>query len=428
MNTAGKGAKKKKQAAAVARAKWQKMQLRGDQRRQVRRSVILTNDNALEVHGIPKLERKAIESLEIEGKMVRLMDSTVDQLRAVEAFKHNQGWKYFRHPSMIMTKAAVKMVNTLKRITDGVEPETVRTVVIGETTCGKSTLLLQAIAAAFLKGWIVLNLPNSIDMVNAGIEYAPVPNTSPVQYQQKTYSALLLTQLATANGPLLSKMQTTMSHPNLTFPYANSTLKRLCDLGAQNNEMAWPIFRAVWAELTKPSPTTPPILYTCDNVNELMKPSAYVDPDLKPIHAHDLLHVAHFMEHLSGAQTLSNGGMVLAAPTASGTSDIPTFSHCLRVIEAQQNGHTTKGWHPYKKADERVIRSLQGVEVLRLNGLDKEEARTILNYYAASGMLRNLVDEKFVAEKWTLAGNGNVGQLEKLTVRTSSAKAPSAYT
>ena len=41
----------------------------------------------------------------------------------------------------------------------------------------------------------------------------------------------------------------------------------------------------------------------------------------------------------------------------------------------------------------------------------------MLEYYAQSGMLRKSIDEKLVAEAWTLAGGGVVGELERLTAR-----------
>ena len=41
----------------------------------------------------------------------------------------------------------------------------------------------------------------------------------------------------------------------------------------------------------------------------------------------------------------------------------------------------------------------------------------MLEYYAKSGMLRKCVNEKFVAEAWTMAGGGVVGELERMTAR-----------
>jgi small subunit ribosomal protein S29 len=56
-------------------------------------------------------------------------------------------------------------------------------------------------------------------------------------------------------------------------------------------------------------------------------------------------------------------------------------------------------------------------DVLEVGGLTKEEARAIMEYYAESGLLRAQVSEAFVSEKWSLAGMGNIGELERTSVR-----------
>lgn len=58
-----------------------------------------------------------------------------------------------------------------------------------------------------------------------------------------------------------------------------------------------------------------------------------------------------------------------------------------------------------------------GVEVKRVGGLSKDEARGLLEYWARSGVVRQRVDEGFVGEKWCLSGGGCVGELERAVVR-----------
>ena len=79
--------------------------------------------------------------------------------------------------------------------------------------------------------------------------------------------------------------------------------------------------------------------------------------------------------------------------------------------------HSPPAPNPYIKHDFRVLPTFSAVPVLRVDGLSRVEARTVLEYYAQSGMLRKSVDEKLVAEAWTLAGGGVVGELERLTAR-----------
>lgn len=66
-----------------------------------------------------------------------------------------------------------------------------------------------------------------------------------------------------------------------------------------------------------------------------------------------------------------------------------------------------------KRYDARADKALQKMEVMTLLGLSKEEARGLMEYWAASGVLRQRVDERSVAEKWALAGNGVVGEIER---------------
>lgn len=80
---------------------------------------------------------------------------------------------------------------------------------------------------------------------------------------------------------------------------------------------------------------------------------------------------------------------------------------------------------PFRKYDERVLgvfnRSSPAVgglvEVQRIGGVGKEEARSLMEYWAKSGVCRQRVDEGFVGEKWSLSGGGVVGELERAVVR-----------
>ena len=86
------------------------------------------------------------------------------------------------------------------------------------------------------------------------------------------------------------------------------------------------------------------------------------------------------------------------------------------LLEKEAGLETTK-LDPFLPYDTRSMESLKAAKVLKLKGLSKEEARGLMEYWAASGMLRSRVDEKTVAEKWTLAGNGIVGEIERAALR-----------
>jgi small subunit ribosomal protein S29 len=162
-----------------------------------------------------------------------------------------------------------------------------------------------------------------------------------------------------------------------------------------------------------------------DGLSHIMRNSEYLSAEVKPVHAHDLTIVRHFIDHLSGQKQLPNGGIVIGATSQSNAPASPALDHCVEVAEARQKTPANiPQWNPYKNVDTRVMEALKGLntdskdfDVLEVGGLTKEEARAIMEYYAESGLLRHQVNEAFVSEKWSLAGMGNIGELERTSVR-----------
>jgi small subunit ribosomal protein S29 len=212
--------------------------------------------------------------------------------------------------------------------------------------------------------------------------------------------------------------------PDLPLPLAaNATLKELVALGQANPEASWPVFVALWNELSQPG--RPPILLAVDGLSHIMRDSEYLSADVKPIHAHDLTLIRHFVDHLSGQKQLPNGGVVIGATSQSNAPTSPALDHCIQVAEARQKSpDNVPDWNPYKPVDARVMEALKGLntdnkdfDVIKVGGLTKDEAKSIMEYYAESGLLRHTINEGFVSEKWSLAGMGNIGELERTSVR-----------
>lgn len=150
-----------------------------------------------------------------------------------------------------------------------------------------------------------------------------------------------------------------------------------------------------------------------------MQPTtAYTTPSLGPIHAHDFALINWFTSHLSGQQTFPNAGIVLAATSQSNAPVLPSLSIALTALETPDAGEAQRD--PFRRLDERVLKVFDkenGVEVQRVKGLSKDEARGLMEYWARSGLLRARVNEGLVGEKWALSGGGVVGELERATVR-----------
>ncbi len=97
----------------------------------------------------------------------------------------------------------------------------------------------------------------------------------------------------------------------------------------------------------------------------------------------------------------------------------PSMDLALSQREAEQKGLEVPKADPYfRRYDPRVETALKTVQVMDVQAISKSEARAVLEYWAASGLLRDTVDEKTVSEKWTMGGNGILGEMERATLLT----------
>jgi small subunit ribosomal protein S29 len=233
----------------------------------------------------------------------------------------------------------------------------------------------------------------------------------------------MLSQIAKANHTVLSKMRLSKQYKLSVPVQSNISLDRLAMMGAQDPDIAWEIYETLWSELTAPSQegqglARPPVVFTVDSISHVMRNSAYLNVDVQPIHAHDLSIVSHFLKLLAAKKPLPNGGMVLGIDSASNRPGVPGFDFAVARNAAIAQNKTVPEWDPWAKVDQRSIDCMAGVDVWQIKGLSREEARSIMEYYAKSGMLRQIVNDNLVGEKWTLSGGGIIGELEKGTVRT----------
>jgi small subunit ribosomal protein S29 len=254
------------------------------------------------------------------------------------------------------------------------------------------------------------------ELTTAATAYAPLPGTDPVLYTQNAYTTAWLAQIAKANHAVLSKFVVSKDYNLPVSLPSDATLARLAEVGARDPETSWQFFQALWNELTLPG--RPPILFALDGLNHIMKLSDYRNKDFELIHSHDLAIVNLFVDYLSGAKTFPNGGALLAATTKG---NAPPVSYAMKLALQQQEekaaGQELTKPDPWTNLDKRSYNSLQKAEVLKLDGLTKPEARGLMEYWAASGVLRAAVTEKMVAEKWTLAGHGVIGEIERGALR-----------
>ncbi|KUI57520.1 37S ribosomal protein S23, mitochondrial [Cytospora mali] len=389
------------------------------ERKAWRKRIVLSNNNAVPVHGASRLDAANMVAPESAGRVFKIPEDTIDQLRASEAFKSSQTWGLFHSPHVLVRPETVHMCSRMKEETE--KGQTLRMVVSGEKAAGKSLVLLQAMSNAFLNEWVVINIPEAQELTTACTEYAPIPDTNPQQWMQSVYALKLMQNIRSANRAVLDRVYTTRSYEDFTNPVAEgATLNALIE-SAREPDQAWGVFSALWHELTLKSEASPrpPVLFALDGLSFVMKMSDYRDPAFELIHSHDLAIVRMFVDLLSGKASFPNGGAVIAATCRSNSPRNASMELAIERQAARQAGVADEDLPPRdpysRKYDTRTDEVMEGtgLEVLNVTGISKKEARSLMEYWAASGMLRATVDEKEVSEKWITGGNGIIGQMEK---------------
>ena len=283
------------------------------------------------------------------------------------------------------------------------------------------------------------------DLVIGHTTYTPISDTNPTLYAQGDATAALLTRVINSNKDVLSGLKVSREHPSLgSAVKPGMKLTELVNMGTADRAIAWPVFQALWTELTATSPAPglekhfqarPPILVTVDGLAHWMKYTEYRTPEFEPIHAHDLAFVNHFLSLLKpGAEkpSLPNGGALVYALSTSNKPHVYALDVALKQVEARKAGVDPKSPEfpqpdPYTYTDKRVIDAFNApkpknakdgaLEVQTLGGLTREETRGYMEYFARSGIMREKVSDESVSEKWTLAAGGVIGELEKLGKR-----------
>jgi small subunit ribosomal protein S29 len=268
-------------------------------------------------------------------------------------------------------------------------------------------------------------------------DYEPIRGLNPAQYTQKTYTANLLQKIAQANRPILHALKVSQNHNLPLKNVQDLTLLHLCEIGAKEPNVAWPLFEALWAELTiKNTPEMiekfgkrPPVLFSADNISYLFSPSGYeiLNPEtdrLVPIHSFDFLLPKHIVDHITGAKILPNGGLVLGATSKTHFIKCQPLSVGIAMGQARRDeperpAPVHEFWNPLFKIDRRVLDEVANLDVMKLQGIPKEHAQAVIEYWAKSGMVDDRVEQSYIGQKWTLSGGGVIGELEKAVISMS---------
>lgn len=127
------------------------------ERKAMRKRIVLSNTNALPVE-MRDLDKESLVDEQLVGTVVGLPENVVDSLRAAEAFRPTQEWGLFRRPGMLVRADSVVLSAKLAAAEE--KKASFRMIIDGDRVTGKSMMLLHAMTTAFLRGWIVLNIPD----------------------------------------------------------------------------------------------------------------------------------------------------------------------------------------------------------------------------------------------------------------------------
>ncbi|KAJ5558298.1 hypothetical protein N7535_008511 [Penicillium sp. DV-2018c] len=406
------------------------------ERKALRKRIVLSNPNALEVEGMLDLSPETMVDSRLRGTVLGLPVPMIDRLRAVQAFKPKQGWSIFRRPGTVLRRDTIEMGRLFEKISgegdSAQKGKTVKKIVTGVQGSGKTVHLLQAMTMGFLKTWAVVTIPDARDLVSGDTAYAAIEGSNPPQYVQPNATSALLSRTVEANRELLASLKVSQKHPNLKMLNPESTLEDLAKLGFTDPAVSWAVFQALWAELNATAPAEgleknfqprPPMLVAVDGLAHWMTESAYRSADYKLIHAHDLAFVNHFLSLLKDGNSLNNGGLLLYSTSASNNPNPKGFKIALDRLAARRAGISASSpEYPqlpaYSDADPRVLDLFQSseetLELQTLSNLTREETRGFMEYFARSGLLREVINDQWVSEKWSLSGGGVIGELEKL--------------
>lgn len=134
------------------------------ERKAIRKRIVLSNTNALEVRGLRQFAKDNVTSSSLEklrGGILAFDETTIDALRALQAFKTTQSWSLFRTAATLVRQDTITIAKAIEQAGTkaGAQKSVSSIVLMGERGSGKSVLLLQAMCIAKLKGWIIIHFP-----------------------------------------------------------------------------------------------------------------------------------------------------------------------------------------------------------------------------------------------------------------------------
>ncbi|MBW0524751.1 hypothetical protein O181_064466 [Austropuccinia psidii MF-1] len=311
-------------------------------------------------------------------------------------------WKPLPVPITTLRQASVKLVSCLTSSKD-ISPILTLT---GQAGTGKSTVLLHALSYAIQRQWIVLYIPDAKSLVDGQFGYEYCPKTQ--LYHQNTLSSQILNKLYSLNdlnGLTVSKSQKlfgTKDERLVEFTEeipVGSPLAKLILTGIQQPHLAPIILDIALEELS--NQTMKPVLLAIDGVQNLFKPTEYLDGSFQAIDSFALNVSRSLIEFARGNKKLSKGSTVLAASSLHAPSKSLAWE-TMMVKEKELAGRIWPGWSAYGE----LLQPVQTFPTIKVDKLERIEAAGIAKGLEVSKLvLGPLDDQGFIRHYVTSNGN-----------------------
>lgn len=275
-----------------------------------------------------------------------------------------------------------------------------RSVLTGRAGCGKSFLMLQMVKHCIATGWIVIYIPQAINLINSTTPYEYDLRTR--TYIQPTFSYHTLQQLQTVNRDALLRLSTTKK---LVFERrevpSGTNLFDLVGVALKDPPSAPVVLDALMTELS--TQTKHPVLLAVDEFQALFRRSAYRDPQFAPIRPYHLSIPRLILDFASGRRAFAKGAF-LGALSASST----TYPISLELRDALDLPSPGAPPSPYDKARSRVFKEYtKGLHAVRVpEQLSIPEAAAVFEIWMKEKALVPVIyDEVFLAKYTESSGN-----------------------
>ena len=314
------------------------------------------------------------------GTLLEVPDNIVQQLNKLELLQPKQGFSSFAQLATVVRQCSTDLVDAL--LSDGSKDR--RVILDGPAGSGKSVAMLQAVALALSRRWVVVAIPKAESVVDSSHSYGFDKKRG--TWRQDTYASELCARTAEANREVLQSHDCSREHKldRHTLP-ANSSLHKLLQIGAADAAVAHDVFDRFMQEMNSTEGEggagRPKLLLVLDNLTIASIPTQYRTPEFEQVHPLDLDILKQFYGYLSGEQKLANGGAIVAC-----TSSRPTVKARALGVALGGSGKVS----PFEQIDGRIVDAIKDVPVIKVGPYTSKEAASVIRHYADCGLIRDL--------------------------------------